>query len=265
VTFKRDHRRRDNREGGAAPERWRQERQARKDEREGPQWIYGHHAVTAALENPRRKWQRLVATRNAARGLEARQPEILEPRAIDKLLPPDAVHQGLAMLAEPLEQPPLPALLEARVPLVFLDHVTDPHNVGAILRSCAAFGFGAVVTTVRHAPPVTGVLAKSASGALEHVPYVQIANLAEALVLAGEASYVRLGLDERGEPIEPALAATKEFAMALVLGAEGEGLRERTKTTCDRLVRLPTTGPIGALNVSNATAVALYAVTRFRS
>ncbi len=190
---------------GAPPERWRQERQMRKDEREGPQWIYGFHAVTAALANPNRKWERLVATRNAGRGLEANQPEILEPRAIDKLLPPDAVHQGLAMLAEPLVPPPLAELLAARVPLIFLDHVTDPHNVGAILRSCAAFGFGAVVTTVRHAPSVTGVLAKAASGALEHVPYLQVQNLADALTLAGEASYVRLGLDERGEPIESAL------------------------------------------------------------
>lgn len=249
---------------GAPPERWRQERQMRKDEREGPQWIYGFHAVTAALANPNRKWERLVATRNAGRGLEANQPEILEPRAIDKLLPPDAVHQGLAMLAEPLVPPPLAELLAARVPLIFLDHVTDPHNVGAILRSCAAFGFGAVVTTVRHAPSVTGVLAKAASGALEHVPYLQVQNLADALTLAGEASYVRLGLDERGEPIESALEATKEFPVALILGAEGEGLRERTKTTSDRLVRLPTTGPIGALNVSNAAAVALYVVTTRR-
>ena len=227
-----------------------------------PMWIYGHHAVAAALGNPRRKWQRLIATRNAARELAGCEPEILEPRAIDKLLPEGAVHQGLAMLAEPLQVPPLADLLAERRLLIFLDHVTDPHNVGAILRSAAAFGAGAVITTQRHAPPVTGVLAKAASGAIEHVPYLQLANLAEALIAAGEAGYLRLGLDEGGEPIEPALTATKEFPVAFVLGAEGAGLRERTRTACDRLVRLPTTGPIGALNVSNAAAVALYAISR---
>lgn len=228
-----------------------------------PVWLYGHHAVAAALANPHRKWLRLVATRNAARDIDGQAPEILEAREIDKLLPEGAVHQGLALLVNPLPAPGLSELLvrDGR-PLVFLDHVTDPHNVGAILRSAAAFGARGVITTHRHAPPITGVLAKAASGAIEHVPYLQLNNLADALTAAGEAGYVRLGLDERGEPLEPALAATVQFPVAFVLGAEGAGLRERTRTTCDRLVRLPTTGPIGALNVSNAAAVALYAISR---
>lgn len=235
-------------------------------DQDGPVWIYGHHPVLEALRNPARIRRRLVATRNAARDLPAgAEPEVLDPRAIDRLLPDGAVHQGLALLADPLQPPPLETLFEARRSLVFLDHVSDPHNVGAILRSAAAFGAGAVITTQRHAPQVTGVLAKSASGALELVPYVQIRNLADALIAAREAGYVRLGLDERGEDLETALSATREYPVALVLGAEGPGLRERTRATCDRLVRLPTSGPIGALNVSNAAAVALFAVARARA
>jgi 23S rRNA (guanosine2251-2'-O)-methyltransferase len=230
-----------------------------------PYWIYGHHPVLEALKNPARVRRRLVATRNAARDLPPdAQPEVMDARAIDALLPEDSVHQGIALLADPLPPPPLVDLLDTRRLLIFLDHVSDPHNVGAILRSAAAFGAGGVITTQRHAPQVTGVLAKSASGALEHVPYLQLTNLADALIAAREAGYARLGLDEGGEDLELALAATKAFPVALVLGAEGAGLRERTRATCDRLVRLPTTGAIGALNVSNAAAVALYAVTRSR-
>jgi 23S rRNA (guanosine2251-2'-O)-methyltransferase len=225
-------------------------------------WLYGHHAVAAALANPARTRHRLVATRNAARELAPdAQPELLEPRAIDALLPEGAVHQGVALLAGPLEPPELSALLSDRATLLFLDQVTDPHNVGAILRSAAAFGVRGVVTTRRHAPPITGVLAKAASGAIEHVPYLQIANLADALAEAGAAGFLRLGLEEAGDPIEPALAQAPG-PVALIVGAEGAGLRERTRTVCDRLVRLPTSGPIGTLNVSNAVAVALYAIAR---
>lgn len=235
-------------------------------EPEGPYWIYGSHPVREALKNPARIRRRLVATRNAARDLpDGAAPEILDPREIDRLLPEGAVHQGLALLAEPLAQPELQGLLAQRQTLVFLDHVSDPHNIGAILRSAAAFGAGAVIATQRHAPRVTGVLAKSASGAVEHVPYVQVRNLAEALIAAHEAGYARLGLDEHGNDLEAALAATSAFPVALVLGAEGPGLRERTRATCDRLVRLPTGGPIAALNVSNAAAVALYAIARSRA
>jgi 23S rRNA (guanosine2251-2'-O)-methyltransferase len=145
--------------------------------------------------------------------------------------------------------------------VLFLDQVTDPHNVGAILRSAAAFGAAAVITTRRHAPPVTGVLAKSASGALEHVPYLQETNLADAMTAARDAGYLILGFDEGGEELE---SVAKERPVALVFGAEGAGLRERTRETCDALVRLRTGGAIGSLNVSNAAAVALYAVTNLR-
>jgi 23S rRNA (guanosine2251-2'-O)-methyltransferase len=229
---------------------------------EAPIWLYGHHAVAAALGNPTRARHRLVATRNAARELPRdAQPELLEPRAIDALLPDGAVHQGVALLAGPLKTPELSVLLADRSLLLFLDQVTDPHNVGAILRSAAAFGVHGVVTTRRHAPQITGVLAKAASGAIEHVPYLQVTNLAEALAGAGAAGFLRLGLDEAGDPIEPVLADAAG-PVALIVGAEGAGLRERTRTVCDRLVRLPTNGPIGTLNVSNAVAVALYAVAR---
>jgi len=226
-----------------------------------PIWLYGHHAVTAALDNPARKRLRLVATRNAARELPASaRAEILEPRAIDALLPAGAVHQGVALQAEPLEQPELDALLQMQGVLVFLDQVTDPHNVGAILRSAAAFDAAGIITTRRHAPPVTGVLAKSASGALEHVPYVQVSNLADALSAARDAGFQCLGLDESGEPLED-LRLHKGAGTAIVLGAEGAGLRERTRAMCDKIIRLRTTGAIGSLNVSNAAAVALYAIT----
>jgi 23S rRNA (guanosine2251-2'-O)-methyltransferase len=230
-----------------------------------PVWIYGHHPVGEALRNPARTRLRLVASRNAARDLPpGTDAEILEPRAIDALLPPGAVHQGIALLAEPLPQPGIEELLERTVSggtLVFLDQVTDPHNVGAILRSAAAFGAAGIVTTRRHAPPVTGVLAKSASGALEHVAYCQVTNLAEALSAAKDAGLLVLGLDEGGETLTSVPAKT---GVALVLGAEGSGLRERTRELCDKMIRLQTSGPIGSLNVSNAAAVALYAIATLR-
>ena len=225
-----------------------------------PIWIYGQHPVHAALVNPARARLRLIATRNAARELpHDAAPEILEPAAIDKLLPQGAVHQGVALLAEPLIQPALGEILEREGTLVFLDQVTDPHNVGAILRSAAAFGAAGVVTTLRHAPPVTSVLAKAASGALEHVPYCQVTNLAEALRAARDAGWLVLGLDEAGEPLESIAPGSRT---AIVLGAEGTGLRELTRKLCDQIVRLRTNGPIGSLNVSNAAAVALYALMR---
>jgi len=230
-----------------------------------PVWIYGHHPVAEALRNPRRTPLRLVASRNAARDLPpGTEAEVMEPRAIDALLPPGAVHQGIALLAEPLPQPSIQDLIESAQggTLVFLDQVTDPHNVGAILRSAAAFGAAGIVTTRRHAPPITGVLAKAASGALEHVAYCQVTNLAEALLAAKEAGFVALGFDEGGEPLKN-IPATG--GVALVLGAEGSGLRERTRELCDKMIRLQTSGAIGSLNVSNAAAVALYAIAALRT
>ncbi|MFZ1990728.1 MAG: RNA methyltransferase [Alphaproteobacteria bacterium] len=229
-----------------------------------PVWIYGHHPVAEALRNARRTRLRLVASRNAARELPpGTEAEILEPRAIDALLPPGAVHQGIALLSEPLPQPSIEELLEAAQGgvLVFLDQVTDPHNVGAILRSASAFGAAGIVTTRRHAPPVTGVLAKAASGAIEHVPYCQVTNLAEALAAAKAAGFLVLGFDEGGEPL---MSVPAGGGVALVLGAEGSGLRERTRELCDKMIRLQTKGAIGSLNVSNAAAVALYAIAALR-
>ena len=227
---------------------------------DAPYWIYGLHAALAAIGNPKRSLKRLVATPNAARNLPADTAfEEMTPRDIDKLLPPDSVHQGIAVLADPLDQPYLDDILnspDAR-PIVFLDQVTDPHNVGAILRSAAALGASAVATSRRNSAPVSGVLAKSASGALEHVPYLQFGNLADMLGRAGDAGYVRLGLDERGETFLGEAIATGQ-PLAFVFGAEGAGLRQRTRETCDALVRLPTEGAVQALNVSNAAAIALY-------
>ncbi|MYZ48103.1 23S rRNA (guanosine(2251)-2'-O)-methyltransferase RlmB, partial [Propylenella binzhouense] len=229
--------------------------------------LYGWHSALAALANPARIVHKVLATRNAADRLAEAAPglavplEIAEPRALDRLAGPDAVHQGIAVVADPLPEVAIEDLSEARLVLV-LDQVTDPHNVGAILRSAAAFGADALVMTERHGAAESGVLAKAASGGLEHVPIVRVTNLARALAWLGERGFVRLGLDsENSVPIE-AVAAVER--MALVLGAEGKGLRRLTRAHCDHLVRLDVPGAIRSLNVSNAAAVALYAVTRAR-
>lgn len=226
--------------------------------------IYGTHAVEAVVANPRRVVHRLLATRNAAErlipALNHRNlvPEIVTAAQIERLLGTDAVHQGLAVETEPLLSPALADL--AGMPLVIvLDRVTDPQNVGAVLRSAAAFGAGALVMTERHAPPATGALAKAASGALEHVALVPVKNLARALDTLARQGFERIGLDSgAAEPLEACAASPP---LALVLGAEGTGLRRLTRETCDRLCRLTTSGPIASLNVSNAAAVALHSVT----
>ncbi len=232
----------------------------------GPVWFFGVHAVTEALRNPQRQANRLIATRNAARDLPTDMPieaEILDPKQISRILPEGAVHQGLGLLVEPLPEPDLedacgPAA--AGRPVMVLDQVTDPHNVGAILRTAAAFGARAVVTTRRHSPEVTGTLAKVASGAVEHVPYVRIGNLSEGLTQLQGLGYQVVGLAEEGETTLSALAPFGP--VAIVLGAEGPGLRQKTRNTCDVLAKLPTQPPIGSLNVSNAAAVALYEIIR---
>lgn len=228
--------------------------------------LYGLHTVRAALDNPARTIRRLMVTRNALARLGLAEPlalpfpaEIVEPRAIDRLTGPDAVHQGVMAEAEPLAPKPLSALGETRLVLV-LDQVTDPHNVGAIMRSAVAFGVGAVITTTRHSPAETGVLAKSASGALEHVDHIEVRNLAETLQALQETGFQTIGLDSEG-PAE--LEATfKGDRVVLVLGAEGKGLRQKTRQTVDALARLELPGAIRSLNVSNAAAVALYAAGR---
>ena len=225
--------------------------------------IYGWHSVLAALRNPRRKVLRLLAVANAMQRLAelgfADLPDAVEAREIDRLAGSDAVHQGIAVLCEPLLDLDLSDFAESKLLLV-LDQVTDPHNVGAIMRSAAAFGCDALILTERHGPSDSGVLAKAASGGLEHVALVRVKNLARALDRLGELGFTRLGLDsEHAEPLE---AERGDAPVALVLGAEGRGLRRLTREKCDRLVRLDVPGPIKSLNVSNAAALALYALTR---
>jgi 23S rRNA (guanosine2251-2'-O)-methyltransferase len=244
------------------------DRRARRGGDEAPVVIYGWHAVKAALDNPRRKILRLMATENAARrlgedGAPARvTPEIVRPEAIARLLTADAVHNGLWLEAEPLDAPAVEALAPEGVVLV-LDQITDPHNVGAILRSAAAFGVKALVTTARHSPEATGVLAKAASGALEHVPMVTVQNLARGLTALKERGFLTVGLDSAGASDLAALPLSSP--LALVLGAEGKGLRQLTRETCDHVARLDLPGEIKSLNVSNAAALSLYiATTRLR-
>ncbi len=227
--------------------------------------LYGWHPVCEAIENPARPLRRLLATENAARRLAERfgtpriEPQIVRPNDIDRLLTPDAVHQGLWLEAGPLPGPRLDAVPVDAL-LIVLDQVTDPHNVGAIVRSAAAFGASAIVTTARHSPAATGVLAKAASGGLEHVPFITVRNLGDALEQLGSQGVLRIGLDSDG-PSEIGSVPLKR-PLALVLGAEGKGLRQRTRETCDVVARLDMPGAIRSLNVSNAAAIALYALTR---
>lgn len=226
--------------------------------------LYGLHAVEAALQNPRRALHRLFTTPNAeqrlaplagARGVGL---ERVRPADLDRRLGPAAVHQGAALDCAPLPQPALDDLAQARL-VVVLDQVTDPHNFGAILRSAAAFGVDALVVTARHSPPLTGVVAKAASGGLEHVAVVAVPNLARALDQLGDLGFDRTGLD--GEASLSLEDQTIAPPAVLVLGAEGKGLRRLTRENCDRLCRLATCGPLASLNVSNAAAIALHAVT----
>jgi 23S rRNA (guanosine2251-2'-O)-methyltransferase len=233
-------------------------------DRDAPVLLYGWHTVKAALDNPQRRIRRLLATENAARRLAEDggklplEPQLVRPNAIAALVGAEAVHNGLYAEADPLPSPRLDEIEPAGVALV-LDQITDPHNVGAILRTAAAFAVSAVVTTARHSPEATGVLAKSASGALEYVPMVTVQNLARALAELKERGYLTVGLDSSGDTglAEAALRAP----LALVLGAEGKGLRQLTRATCDVVARLDLPGKIKSLNVSNATALALYVAT----
>ena len=226
--------------------------------------LYGWHPVAEALRNGRRRVRRLLATENAARRLaeelgELRVlPEIVRPDAIGRLVGPDAVHQGLFLEADPLPSPTLETLADDALVIV-LDQITDPHNVGAIVRTAAAFAVDAIVTTARHSPAATGVLAKSASGGLEHVPFLIVRNLAEALIALSERGFLRVGFDSDGD-VELAEVAVRR-PLAVVLGAEGKGLRQRTRECCDVVGRLDMPGAIRSLNVSNAAAVALYALS----
>jgi 23S rRNA (guanosine2251-2'-O)-methyltransferase len=227
--------------------------------------LYGWHPVAEALRNEHRTFHRLLATENSARRLaeeigELRiAPEIVRPDEINRLVEPDAVHQGLYLEADPLPSPTLETLKGERVVLAF-DQITDPHNVGAIVRTAAAFGVEAIITTARHSPAATGVLAKSASGGLEHVPFLIVRNLADALITLGDRGFQRIGLDSDGDT--PLDAIQVQRPVVLVLGSEGKGLRQRTRDCCDIMGRLDMPGAIKSLNVSNAAAICLYAVTR---
>ncbi len=245
-------------------------------------WLYGIHAVYAALENPVRFFERLVVTAENHPALtqkiaqisslhdsEIRKHypdiEIMGRQDLTNLLPEGAVHQGLACLPRPLPEtsiedlaPAISTHTQARV--LVLDHVTDPRNVGAILRSAAAFGVSALILQDRHAPPVTGALAKAASGALELVPMIHVVNLARALDQLKQWDFWCLGLD--GQATQTLAEAAPKGRIAFVLGAEGEGLRRLTRDHCDLLVKLPIRPEIESLNVSNAAAISLYELAR---
>ncbi|HVZ54228.1 MAG TPA: 23S rRNA (guanosine(2251)-2'-O)-methyltransferase RlmB [Pseudolabrys sp.] len=243
----------------------RARRESLRPDTDGPAVIYGWHTVTAALQNPARQIRRLLATENAARRLSEEgiaspvAPEIVRPSAIAERLLPDAVHQGLYLEADPLPSPAVEGLPAQGVVLV-LDQITDPHNVGAIFRSAAAFAATAIVTTQRHSPEATGALAKAASGALEHVPLINVQNLARGLAALKARGFLVVGLDSSGEADLSELPL--RAPLALVLGAEGKGLRQLTRETCDHVARIDLPGVITSLNVSNAAALALYVASR---
>ena len=227
--------------------------------------FWGKHAVAAALDNPDRKVLRAWATREAAGFMQFPkevQVTLADVADLGRLVPHDAPHQGVVIEVEPLEDVWIDEILavkEERAVLLVLDQVTDPHNVGAILRSAAAFGAIGIITQDRHSPPESGALAKAASGALERVPWVRVVNLARALEEIGEAGFWRIGLAGDAEmELKNALGPPR---VALVLGAEGPGMRQNTREHCDSVARLPISDAIESLNVSNAAAVALYAAS----
>ncbi len=242
--------------------------QARKAQGEETVWLFGLHAVRDALCNPRRVRLRLIVTQNAqAKLAEAIEtagmvPELVDARRFTAPIDPASVHQGAALEVKPLSWGSLSEVcIGAATPrVVLLDRVTDPHNVGAILRSAEVFGASAVIGTRHHSAPETGALAKTASGALERQPYLRVRNLADAIIELQNMGYLVLGLDgEAEQTIDEALSGRTDRAVALVLGAEGPGLRQKTRETVDQLVRIRAAGSFGSLNVSNAAAVALYA------
>ncbi|RBW59074.1 23S rRNA (guanosine(2251)-2'-O)-methyltransferase RlmB [Ruegeria sp. A3M17] len=242
--------------------------QARKAAAAETVWLFGLHAVRDALMNPNRQKLRLVVTRNAQdklaeaiefAGIEA---EMVDPRKFTAPIDPGSVHQGAALEVKPLDWGGLAENCIGREHprIILLDRVTDPHNVGAILRSAEVLGASAVIGTRHHSAPETGALAKTASGALERQPYLRVRNLADTIVELQNMGFLVLGLDgEAEQTIETALGGTLDQPVALVLGAEGPGLRQKTKETVNQLVKIDASGGFGSLNVSNAAAIALYA------
>lgn len=242
--------------------------QDKKAEANATVWLFGLHAVRDALVNPRREKLCLMVTPNALAKLEDAvaeagiEPQIVDPRSFKPPIDPGSVHQGAVLEVKPLQWGRLEDVcIGAEAPrVILLDRVTDPHNVGAILRSAEVLGASAVIGTRHHSAPETGALAKTASGALERQPYLRVRNLADAIRALQGMGYLVLGLDgEAPETVEQAVAGRSGGAIALVLGAEGPGLRAKTRETVDKLVRIDAAGEFGSLNVSNAAAVALYA------
>jgi len=230
----------------------------------GPVYLYGIHTVRAALDNAGRLKRELLVTPNALarlrEGREIGRVPVREttPKDLDQLLGADAVHQGAALEVDPVARFGIDHLKSPRL-IVVLDQVTDPHNVGAILRTACAFGADAVLTTARYAPRETGVMAKAASGALDLVPLIEVRNLGEALETLKQRGLTILGFDsEAPDQLRPRAGGSP---LAIVLGAEGKGLRQKTRSLCDEMVRLDMPGPIKSLNVSNAAAIALFAAT----
>jgi len=240
----------------------------RHDPNDGPVYLYGLHTVRAALDNPRRSKRELLVTPNALTRLRETGPlgkvpvRETTPKELDRLLGGEAVHQGVALEVDPVSRFGLDDIEPLNL-VVVLDQVTDPHNVGAILRTACAFGADAVITTARYAPRETGVMAKSASGALDLVPLIEVRNLGDALDTLKQRGLLVLGFDSEADaPLRP---RTDNRPLAVVVGSEGKGLREKTRSLCDEMVRLDMPGPIKSLNVSNATAIALFAATAGRN
>jgi 23S rRNA (guanosine2251-2'-O)-methyltransferase len=240
---------------------------ATPDAPKGTVWLYGHHAVAAALANPNRRLRRLLLTEEAEAEIGkhlpppwAVAPEKVDRGRLDHLLGRDVVHQGAALLADPLAPPSLQSVLDKPGIIIVLDQVTDPRNVGAIMRSAAAFGAAAVITQDRNAPEETGGLAKAASGALETMPLLRAVNIARTIIALKAANVWCIGLDAGGKALSgPGFADRR---VALVLGAEGEGLRRLTRETCDEIAGLAMKGAIESLNVSAAASIALYELSR---
>lgn len=234
----------------------------------GRYWMFGLHAVRAALLNPARKKHKLIVTLNALNQLEDAvaasgiAPELCDARKFSAPLDPNSVHQGVALDTEGLDwgAPTEVCKAEEGAVTLFLDRVSDPHNVGAILRTAEVFGAKAVVAPFRHSAPETGALAKAASGALERQPYLRVRNLSNEIVALQERGYVMIGLDGSAPlSLSDAMATAAGSPIGIVLGAEGPGLREKTRETCDALAAIPSASDFASLNVSNAAAVALYA------
>jgi len=236
----------------------------------GAQWLYGLHAVKAALANPRRKLGRALLTPRAIEILGSRllapvRVQTADPQAIDRILPPGAVHQGAALEAWPLKSRDLDDILadprtEQRRVVLVLDQLSDPQNVGAILRTAAAFNVTAVIVQDRHAPPQSGALAKAASGALDLIPYIEVVNIARALDDLSKHGFWRVALTGEGD--STLMEAVSTGDIALVLGSEGAGIRRLVRERCEASASIPISAHVESLNVSNAAAIALYELRR---